>query len=634
VSVNIVGISALYHDAAAAVVRDGVVVAAAQEERFSRVKHDARMPVEALRWCLEAAEVGPDGIDLVAFYDKPLLTFGRVLRSYVDAGPRGLRTFPGAMAGWARTKLWTPYWIERAVTDLGYRMPGRRVLFAEHHESHAAAAFYPSPYESACVLTFDGVGEWATSSIGHGVGRRLDLLAELRFPASIGLLYSAFTLAAGFRVNSGEYKLMGLAPFGEPVHVDAILGELVDLHDDGSFTVDMSWFDHLAGRRMTGPRFHERFGPDREPDAPITQRECDLARSVQEVVEEIVLRMARHAHELTGERRAVLAGGVALNGVAMGRLAREGPFDEIWVQPAAGDAGSALGCALWAWHEVEGRPRSVAVPDGMAGALLGPAPDADEVAAWLAEGGRPATRIADPGERADRVAELLAAGAVVAVVQGGMELGPRALGSRSILADPRSGDAQQDLNVRVKRREGFRPFAPAVLAERAADWFDISQASPYMGLVVPVRGAEAAPADEPAPVAAGGPERPAGSVGSVARPEAAAARPVDLAGRLARTRSPLPAVTHVDGSARVQTVDAARFPWFHRLLVAFEARTGCPVLLNTSFNVRGEPIVADHVDAYRCFMTTEIDWLVLGDSLLAKADQPVWEGGAPATVPD
>ncbi len=608
----VVGVSALYHDAAAAVVRNGVVVAAAQEERFSRIKHDPSMPVQALRWCLEHAGVGPDEIDLVAYYDKPLLTLGRVLRSYVDAGPRGLVTFPAAMTSWARHKLWTPFELETVIEDLGHRMPRERVHFAEHHESHAAAAFYPSPYDSACILTFDGVGEWATSSIGRGTGRRIELLEELRFPVSIGLLYSAFTLAAGFRVNSGEYKLMGLAPYGEPTFVDQILDEVIELHDDGSFAVDLRFFDYLGGRRMTSRRFHERFGPDREPEGPLTQRECDLARSIQEVVEEIVLRMARHAHELTGERRAVLAGGVALNGVANGRLVREGPFDEIWVQPAAGDAGSAVGCALWAWHEVQGHPRTVAEPDGMAGALLGPVPDPSAVRRWLADGDRPGTVLADPQERAERVAELLDEGAVVAVVQGGMEFGPRALGSRSILADPRSATAQRDLNARVKRREDFRPFAPAVLAERAAAWFDIDQPSPYMGLVVPVRGAEVGEASAPSSPSGG----------------------LDLVARLAEVRSPLPAVTHVDGSARVQTVDAARFPWFHRLLSAFEARTGCPVLLNTSFNVRGEPIVVDHEDAYRCFMTTDIDWLLVGDVLLAKADQPPWTGGAADTVPD
>ena len=610
---RILGLSALYHDSAAALVVDGEVVAAAQEERFTRRKHDADLPVRAMAEVLALADVPDDGIDLVAYYDKPLTTFGRVVRSFVDAGPAGFRAFPGAMASWARTKLWTGLEIERGLASIGYAPPRRRTVFAEHHVSHAAAAFYPSPFDRACILTFDGVGEWATSSIGHGTGRHVELRRELRFPASLGLLYSTFTLAAGFRVNSGEYKLMGLAPFGEPRFVDDILEHLVHLHDDGSFELDLSHFGFLGGRRMTNRRFHDQFGPDRAPEAPITQRDCDLARSVQEVVEEIVLRMARHGAELTGERRAVLAGGVALNGVANARLLRDGPFEELWVQPAAGDAGSAAGCALWAWHELEERPRTVTLPDGMAGALLGPAPDPDVVDAWLAEGDRPGERLDDPDALADRLAAILADGAVVAVCRGRMEFGPRALGQRSILADPRSPEMQSELNLRVKRRESFRPFAPAVLAEAADAWFDLPGPSPYMSLVVPVRGVE--------PVAVeAGPEDPTA--------------PVDLGARLAGVGGPLPATTHVDGSARVQTVDAERAPWFHGLLRAFERRTGCPVLLNTSFNVRGEPIVADHVDAYRCFMTTDIDWLLVGNTLLAKADQPPWTGSAPRTEPD
>lgn len=608
----VVGISATYHDAAAAVLRNGQVVAAAQEERFTRVKNDPRLPKNALAWCLAHAGVEPDGIGAVAFYEKPLTTFGRVLRSFVDAGPRGWRSFPEAMSEWAGNKLWTSLHVERMLREMGYRPPPGRILMAEHHESHAASAFYPSPYESACILTFDGVGEWATTSIGRGVGASIDILAELRFPASLGLLYSTFTQAAGFRVNSGEYKLMGLAPFGNPSFAGQILDNLIDLHDDGSFELNMDYFDFLAGARMTGSAFRGIFGPDRVPESPITQRDCDLARSVQEVIEMVVLRMGRHAHDLTGERRAVLAGGVALNGVANARLLREGPFDEIWVQPAAGDSGGALGCAQWAWYQVGRNKRHPQSADGMSGALLGPGIDPDAVREWLRTAGYPSEPLADRAEQYRRIAGLLAEGGVVAVAQGSMEFGPRALGSRSILADPRSSAIRATLNASVKRREEFRPFAPSVLAERAGDYFEMAQESPYMSLVVPVVGADVQP------------ERHAGFVdtaGSGLDDE----DQDDLVGRLNAVRSPLPAVTHIDGTARVQTVDSVRFPWFHSLLSEFETLTGCPVLLNTSFNIRGEPIVATYEDAYRCFMTTELDWLLVGDSLLSKSEQPLWD---------
>lgn len=453
---NVLGVSALYHDAAAALVVDGEVVAAAQEERFTRVKNDASLPEHAMEFCLDAGGVPPDGIDVVAYYEKPLTSFVRVLKTYTAIGPKGLRTFPRAMGEASRNKLWVAYEIERALRDLGYRRPGETV-FAEHHTSHAAAAFYPSPFESACVLTFDGVGEWATSSIGVGRGRRIDLLAEMRFPHSIGLLYSAFTYSAGLKVNSGEYKLMGLAPFGTPRYRDRILDRVVDLRDDGSFTLDLSYFDFLAGRRMTNQRFDLLFdGPPRHPDRPITRRECDLARSIQDVIEEIVLRMAHHGHELTGERQAVLGGGVALNCVANGRLLREGPFDDIWVQPAAGDAGSALGCALWAWHEVRQQERpDRSGKDAMRGSLLGPEPCAGDVTELLEAEGRPFECLDDPAVRAAKVAELLASGAVVGVCSGPMEFGPRALGNRSILADARDGTMQRRLNVKIKNRESF-----------------------------------------------------------------------------------------------------------------------------------------------------------------------------------
>lgn len=614
----ILGVSALYHDAAAALVLDGEVVAAAQEERFTRHKNDPALPVRAIEYCLREGGVSPDGIDMVAYYEKPLTSFVRVLKTFTAIGPKGFRSFPRAMDEALRNKLWVSYEIDRALKDLGFERPGRTV-YAEHHVSHAAAAFFPSPFDSACILTFDGVGEWATSSIGVGRGRHVDLLAELRFPDSLGLLYSAFTYAAGFRVNSGEYKLMGLAPYGRPTYRDRILDELLELRGDGSFTMDLSYFDYLAGVRMTNERFDLLFdGPPRHPDAPLTRRECDLARSIQEVTEEIVLRMARHAHSLTGESRVVLGGGVALNCVANGRLVREGPFDEVWVQPAAGDAGSALGCALWAWHEVAEGERPAPDGDGMRGSLLGPSPWPDDAAshtAVLDRHGWPHDHLPDPEERARRVAEVLAGGAVVGVCNGPMEFGPRALGNRSILADPRSPEMQRRLNLKIKNRESFRPFAPIVLEERVADWFELDRPSPYMSLVAGVRSARlddgAEPADE------GSPEDPA-----------------DLAGRLGAVRSDIPAVTHVDGSARIQTVDRDRNPELRRLLEAFDELTGCPVLVNTSFNVRGEPIVADFLDAYRCFMTTDMDWLLLGDCLLDKTQQPIWEGGLAETVAD
>ncbi|MEZ5179380.1 MAG: carbamoyltransferase [Acidimicrobiales bacterium] len=604
--VAILGISALYHDAAAALVVDGEIVAAAQQERFSRVKHDPAFPLDAIRYCLDEGGIAPDGLTAVAYYDKPLTTFVRVLKSFVAAGPRGIRTFPKAMTEWTTRKLWTSLEIERGIRSLGWEMP-KDLYYAEHHVSHAAAAFFPSPFERAAVVTMDGVGEWATSSIGVGRGRTVELLREQRFPDSLGLLYSAFTYHCGFQVNSGEYKLMGLAPYGEPRYVDRILDDLVDLAPDGAMRMDLRYFDYLAGRRMTNDRFAALFdGPAREPETPITQRECDLARSIQEVVEQAVLATARTARELTGESDLVLAGGVALNCVANGRLRREGIFDRIWVQPAAGDAGSALGCALWAYHHVLEHPRTPQEPDAMSGTYLGPGFDGDAIAAELVANERPFERITDPEARADRIAELLADGKVVAVLQGRMEFGPRALGHRSILADARNAETQRTLNLRVKKREGFRPFAPAVLAEHAAEWFDVDGTSPYMTFVAPVAADRLVD-----------PEGPGVGSGAV------------LTEVVAQVRSQIPAVTHVDNSARLQTVDRDQAPAFHRILEAFHRRTGCPVLVNTSFNVRGEPIVATPEDAYRCFMTTDLDHLVLEDCILTRTEQPVWTGPIP-----
>ena len=596
---NILGISAFYHDSAAALVRDGALVAAAQEERFTRRKHDDRLPVNAIRYCLQANDVGPDELDAVVYYDKPISTFVRLLRTYLRVGPAGLPTFHQAMPLWLRQKLWIPLEIERGLRRLGYRMPGD-VYFTEHHESHAASAFYPSPFESAAVLTFDGVGEWATSSIGVGEGNHVTLERQLFFPDSLGLLYSAFTSFCGFRVNSGEYKLMGLAPYGEPRYAQTIMDNLLDLRDDGSFRLDMRYFGFLGGTAMTNRRFDRLFGgPPRTPETEITRREMDLARSIQAVCEEVVLRMARYAASTTGQRNACLAGGVALNCVANGRLLREGPFERIWVQPAAGDAGGAVGAALHAWHQITGHPRIVdGVTDGMSGAYLGPGFDDDEIERYLRWEGYAAERLDDEGQWARRIAELVADGKVVGLFVGRMEFGPRALGHRSIIGDPRSPAMQSIMNLKIKYRESFRPFAPAVLAERAAEVFDIDVESPYMMLVASVR--------------------------EHLRTNGDAHREDDLRAWVNEVRSDLPAITHVDHSARLQTVNRAQSPEFHAILRAFAELTGCPVLINTSFNVRGEPIVCTPEDAYRCFMRTEMDHLVLGSFVLDKADQPEW----------
>ncbi|MEI7885876.1 MAG: carbamoyltransferase N-terminal domain-containing protein [Actinomycetes bacterium] len=611
----VLGVSALYHDAAAAILCDGKLVAAAQEERFTRIKNDPSLPVHSIQYCLQAAKVPTDAPITVAYYEKPLSSFVRVLKTFSAIGTKGITTFPRAIEESLRGKLWVSYRIDRALKQLGFT-PAEQTLFAEHHMSHAAAAFYPSPFESAAVLTFDGVGEWATSSIALGTGRKIDLLQEMRFPSSLGLLYSAFTSACGFGVNSGEYKLMGLAPFGEPRYREQILAELIDLRDDGSFTINLDYFDYLAGRRMTSKKFDQLFdGPARQPEAPITRRECDLARSIQVVLEEVVLRVAHHAHALTGSDHAVLGGGVALNCVANGRLLREGPFSELWVQPAAGDAGSALGCALWAWHEVCGGEREdPAGKDSMLGSLLGPLPASASPNETFPALGRPYEQVTDSAKLSTRVAALLADGGILGLCSGRMEFGPRALGNRSILADPRSPSMQRRLNLSIKNRESFRPFAPIVLEERSAEFFELDGPSPYMSFVAPVRGAVPA-----------GPEHAANP---------APTDQMDLSARLDQVDSPLPAVTHVDGTARIQTVGAHSNAKLHSILSAFEQLTGCPVLVNTSFNVRGEPIVATAEDAYRCFMTTEMDFLVIDDCLFNKADQPQWTGTRAKVVAD
>jgi carbamoyltransferase len=592
--VNIVGISAWYHDSAACLLRDGRLVAAAQEERFTRRKHDPRFPRHALRYCLAEAGLQPGDVDAAVFYDKPLTKFVRILKTAFAAAPRGLPVFVQAVPEWVRHKLWIPAEVEAEMERAGAGRPGR-VLMTEHHEAHAASAFFASPFASAAILTLDGVGEWATSSLGAGDGSRLRILEEIHFPHSLGLLYSAFTYFCGFRVNSGEYKLMGLAPYGEPRYEQTIRDHLIDLRDDGSFRLDLSYFDYVGGLRMTNDRFARLFGgPPRQPESPITRRECDLARSIQAVTEDVVLRMARHAHAVTGERRLCLAGGVALNCVANGRVLREGPFDDLWIQPAAGDAGGAVGAALFAWHQLEGGARTIDGADRMQGAYLGPAFSDADIAAWLDARGYPYATLPD-GDLEREVARRIADQQVIGLLQGRMEFGPRALGNRSIIGDARSPRMQSVLNLKIKYRESFRPFAPSVLAERAGECFDLHAPSPYMLLT--------------APVARQRWRDPDGDAG-------------DVIAMVNQVRSDIPAVTHVDRSARIQTVHADTNPRYHRIISEFAALTGCPTIINTSFNVRGEPIVCTPGDAYRCFMRTEMDTLVLGNHLLEKHDQP------------
>jgi carbamoyltransferase len=593
---RILGISAYYHDAAAALVVDGDVVAAAQEERFTRRRHDPDFPAQAARWCLESSGLAVADLDAVIFYDKPFLKFERLLETYLACAPHGLKSFVAAMPVWIKEKMLLKSELRRelrALTGGTGTLP--RLLFSEHHLSHAASAFYPSPFERAAVLCLDGVGEWATASAWIGDGTRLEPRWELHFPHSLGLLYSAFTAYTGFKVNSGEYKMMGLAPYGEPRYADLIRRHLVDVKPDGTFRLDMRYFAYATGLRMTSERFHALFGgPPRRPDDPVDQRTMDLAASIQQVTDDIVLRLARSLRRETGEAQLCLAGGVALNCVSNGLLARAGVFDELWIQPAAGDAGGALGAALLAWHASGGERRSAHGEDQMSGACLGPAWSDDEIERFCREQGLPHERL-ERGALVERVAGRLAEGAVVGWMQGRMEFGPRALGNRSILADPRNPAMQRTLNLKIKFRESFRPFAPAVLRERVGAHFELDGSSPYMLLVAPVRDW---------------------------KPLTAAA--ADLAGlqRLRAVESPLPAVTHVDGSARVQTVDRATNGIFHELIAAFGNKTGVPVLVNTSFNVRGEPIVCSPTDAYRCFMATAIDLLVMGPCLLERTGQP------------
>lgn len=598
VPLRILGISAFYHDSAAALIEDGKIVAAAQEERFTRIKHDAGFPTHAIEYCLAEAGCRLYEIDYIAFYDKPFLKFERLLETYLAFAPRGFRSFAKAMPVWLGEKLFQKDGLIRSLKAIDPESdPGSKLLFTEHHLSHAASAFYPSPFEQAAVLTIDGVGEWATATAGYGDGGKLRIDREIHFPHSLGLLYSAFTYYCGFKVNSGEYKLMGLAPYGEPRYADPIREHLIDIKPDGSFRLDLSYFDYCTGLTMTNTRFDRLFGgPPRMPEGPVEQRHMDLAASVQLVTEEVVTGLARHATAETGCRDLVLAGGVALNCVANGKLLREGAVDRLWVQPAAGDAGGALGAALAAHHLHLGHDRPVPVDgaDAMAGAYLGPAYTTAETERRLESAGARFETMADEDALIARTATALSEGKGVGWMQGRMEFGPRALGNRSILGDPRDPATQKTLNLKIKYRESFRPFAPAVLHDRLSDWFALEAESPYMLLVAPVAEQRLTPpkADEPMGF-----------------------------DRLKLARSTIPAVTHVDGSARVQTVHAETNSRFHALLRRFEAKTGCPVLVNTSFNIRGEPIVCTPEDAFRCFMGCELDVLVVGDCWLEKTAQ-------------
>ena len=595
---NILGLSAFYHDSAAALVRDGEIVAAAQEERFTRKKHDERFPEGAVRYCLEAGGITTGDLDAVVFYEKPLLKFERLLETYLAFAPRGLLPFFQAMPQWLQTKLHLPREIDKG---LGGDYDGP-IYFSTHHEAHAASAFFPSPFDEAAILTMDGVGEWATTSWGVGRGNRIELRAEICFPHSLGLLYSAFTSYCGFQVNSGEYKLMGLAPYGEPRFSDLIRRHLIEIKDDGSFRLDQRYFHYCQGLTMTNARFHALFGGSpRKPDEKLTQRHMDVAASIQAVTEDVVLKMAGHVRRATGLKSLCLAGGVALNCVANGRLLREGLFDNIWIQPAAGDAGGALGAALWCWYQEQDNPRRSKREDSQRGSYLGPEFTSQAVREELDAVHAVYEVHAKEEDLAEEIAAELAQGKIVGHFAGRAEFGPRALGHRSLLGDPRDPEMQNRMNLAIKFRESFRPFAPAVLEGRQSGYFEMTAESPYMLLVAPVRP------DRRARRAPGDDKRQGFE-------------------RLKSARSEIPAVTHVDHSARVQTVSAERSPRFHAILTAFERRTGCPLLVNTSFNIRGEPIVHSPGDAYRCFMFTDMDVLVVGDCLMRKAGQPRMPG--------
>ncbi len=592
---NILGISAFYHDSAACLVRDGDIVAAAQEERFTRRKHDFSFPKHAVDYCLGEAGLSPAELDIVAFYDKPLLKFDRILETYLAYAPRGYELFLKGLPLWLKQKLHTPRELDRGLNG---QYQGR-YIFTRHHESHAASAFFPSPFDEAAILTLDGVGEWTTGSLGAGEGNQIRLLKELRFPHSIGLLYSAFTYFCGFRVNSGEYKLMGLAPYGEPRYAELIREKLIDLRPDGSFRMDMSYFAYCHKDVMTSEKMDELFGgPPRSMEGPLTRREMDIAASIQEVTEDVMLGAARYAHELTGLSTLVMAGGVALNCVGNGRILREGPFENLWIQPAAGDAGGALGAALFVWYQLMKKDRApLKEGDRQKGSLLGPRYSDERIRSLLDASGAVYRYFDDESDLVAEIARLIDSEKVVGHMEGRMEFGPRALGSRSIIGDARSEKMQSVMNLKIKFRESFRPFAPSILREKVDEYFEMrpQEDSPYMLLVAPVRD------DKRFVVSENG-------VGGL--------------DKLKQKRSVVPAITHVDYSARVQTVDADRHPRFHRILDSLNDRAGCPVVINTSFNVRGEPIVCTPEDAYRCFMATNMDALAINNFLLLKEDQP------------
>lgn len=601
---KILGISAYYHDSAAALIIDGKIIAAAQEERFTRKKHDPGFPAQAIAYCLQEAGIALSELDSVVFYDKPLIKFERLLETYISYAPRGLASFVAAMPVWLKEKLYLKATLKKELAKLGRckttALP--QLLFSEHHQAHAASAFFPSPYKKAAVLCLDGVGEWATTSAWLGEDNKLTPLWEINFPHSLGLLYSAFTYFTGFKVNSGEYKLMGLAPYGEPKYVDLILDNLLDLKEDGTFRLNMQYFNYCTGLTMTNKRFAKLFGrPARKPESPLTQQEMDIAASIQVVTERVVQRLAQSIHKETGADYLCLAGGVALNCVSNGKLLKNGPFKDIWIQPAAGDAGGAIGAALIAWHDYYQGARTIEKPDAMQGSYLGPKFDANEISKQLTASGAVFEELPDD-QLMPRLAELLANENVLGWCQGRMEFGPRALGGRSIIGDPRSAKMQSIMNLKIKYRESFRPFAPSVLADRVSDYFELKsgQRSPYMLMVAPIKE----------------------SLRIAMTSEQQQLFGID---KLKIKRSELPAITHVDYSARVQTVHHETNPRYYNLLKAFEEKTGCGVLVNTSFNVRGEPIVCSPEDSYRCFMRTEMDYLVVDNFLMAKKDQPVWE---------
>ena len=588
---NILGISAFYHDSAACLVQDGKITSAAQEERFTRKKHDPSFPKNSIQYCLQNNGLSANDLGYVVFYDKPFLKFERILETYLSYAPIGIKSFIKAIPLWIKQKIWMKELIRK---ELGYE---GKILFTEHHESHAASAFFPSPFQEAAFLTLDGVGEWATASYGVGKDNKIEIHAEIHFPHSLGLLYSAFTYYTGFKVNSGEYKVMGLAPYGEPKYKDLILSELIDLKEDGSFKMNMEYFDYCAGLTMTNRKFEKLFGgPPRKPESPLTQRDMDLARSVQEVTEEVMMRMSRHVHKQTGQKNICIAGGVALNCVCNGKILREGPFENIWIQPAAGDAGAALGAALFVWYQyLENTRITDGNKDFMRGAYLGPMFENGYILEYLKKNNIPYTELSDE-EIPEKIADLIAGEKVIGWFQGRMEFGPRALGARSIIGDARSPKMQEVMNLKIKFRESFRPFAPSVIEERISDYFELGGESPYMLLVAPVRK-------------------------EILREMTQEEQKLFGLDKLHVVRSSIPAVTHIDYSARIQTVDKETNPLYHKMISKFNEKYGCPVIINTSFNVRGEPIVCTPEDAYLCFMRTNMDYLIMGNFLLEKKYQ-------------